>query len=158
MKIEDAIRAYLGGDRSVAVPWRVNARGCWIWKGARQGKDAKRGRGYGCLCAAGRTRIAHRFIWEIKNGRLLKPTEQFLHACDDSLCVNPEHGRPGSNAENAAEKAERFLAASRLTADDVRTIRARVAAGELQRVVATDFGLHQADVSNIAHRKYWKHL
>lgn len=44
---------------------------------------------------------------------------------------------------------------SRLTAADVRTIRARCAAGEVQAAVAIDFGIVHQTVSQIVRRKRW---
>ena len=47
---------------------------------------------------------------------------------------------------------------SRLSADDVRTIRARRAGGEILRTIAEDFGISIALVHSIHNRKNWKRL
>lgn len=47
---------------------------------------------------------------------------------------------------------------ARLTEDDVRVIRKRVAAGESQTDVAADFALAKPAVSNIVNRKRWAHV
>jgi hypothetical protein len=45
-----------------------------------------------------------------------------------------------------------------LTAELVRTIRQRVAAGEVQKDVAADIGVSRATVSRIVLRQHWKHI
>lgn len=47
---------------------------------------------------------------------------------------------------------------NKLSPDDVRTIRARVAAGEMHSVVAKDYGVKTCTVSSIVYRRSWKHL
>jgi len=46
----------------------------------------------------------------------------------------------------------------RLTAGQVRAIRAACAAGESQRAVAIRYGLTEAAVSHIVLRRRWKHV
>lgn len=131
--------------------------GCWIWQRARKGKEAKRGGGYGCLTIKGKRISAHVFSYERAHGP--KPRHlHVLHSCHNTKCVNPAHLHLGTNNDNQAEKAAALRAAAKLTPVDVVEIREAVAAGELQRVVAARHNLHQADVSNIVHRKYWKHV
>jgi hypothetical protein len=98
-------------------------------------------------------RIAYRlFVGEIPDGMLV------LHKCDNSVCIEPSHLELGSDKENATQKAERLRAQSKLTPEDVATIRARYKAGEFQRVIAKDYGLHQGCVSHIVNRDYWDHV
>lgn len=47
---------------------------------------------------------------------------------------------------------------ARLTADQVRIIRTRYAAGEEQQQIATDYGVNRATISYIVLRKTWKHV
>lgn len=66
---------------------------CWIWTGA------KNPRGYGNIGFKGKTYKAHRFVYE----RLVGPIPEGMtldHLCFNSLCVNPEHLEPCTNAEN----------------------------------------------------------
>lgn len=46
----------------------------------------------------------------------------------------------------------------KVTADDVRAIRARAAAGEPMRQLAREFGLHRTGIAEIVHRRTWKHV
>lgn len=45
-----------------------------------------------------------------------------------------------------------------LTESDVREIRRRYAAGELQTTIGADFGLTKNAISKIVNRKTWKHV
>jgi DNA invertase Pin-like site-specific DNA recombinase len=47
---------------------------------------------------------------------------------------------------------------AKLTEDDVREIRRRQAAGELQRIIAADFGVSATCISKITTNKKWKQL
>ena len=48
--------------------------------------------------------------------------------------------------------------AAKLTEAQVLEIRARCAAGEMQRVVAAQYGVTQSSVSYIVSRKKWAHI
>ena len=47
---------------------------------------------------------------------------------------------------------------AKLTEADVLTIRQRIAAGESQLVVATDYPVNTRSISNIILRKTWAHI
>lgn len=86
------------------------------------------------------------------------------HACDNPPCVNPAHLSVGSKADNSADMVARDRHArgsrsgtSKLTEDQVAEIRARVARGELQRVLAAEFGVSRPQISYIVN-KGWRHV
>ena len=71
------------------------ARSCWPWTG-----DASR---YGHVKIRGHTTSAHRIAYEMTMGNI--PAGMFvLHSCDNPLCCNPAHLRPGTAAENAKDR------------------------------------------------------
>ncbi len=47
---------------------------------------------------------------------------------------------------------------AKLTDEDVRSIRVLARAGNSQRAIADRYGVHQANVWSIVHRKTWAHV
>lgn len=67
--------------------------GCWSWT-ASTSTD-----GYGQISVDGRLASAHRLSWEWANGTI--PEGMFIdHRCANRRCVNPEHLRVTTNAQN----------------------------------------------------------
>lgn len=71
---------------------------CWEWTGA------KGARGYGNMSFNKKFYTAHRFSWEIHNGKIPN-TDAYhgnvvMHLCDNKLCVNPAHLSLGSQSDN----------------------------------------------------------
>lgn len=66
---------------------------CWLWVGAVTG------RGYGAFSVGGKLRGAHRVAYEDLVGPV--PSSLVLdHVCRVRQCVNPDHLRPVTQAEN----------------------------------------------------------
>lgn len=143
---------------------------CWVWQGATIA-------GYGYIrdnsTNGGRMMKAHRVMWESIHGPI--PEGLYVcHSCDNRPCCKPDHLWLGTHDENVADckgkgrtpsgdrsgrrkYPERWYAGkcSPLTPADVRIIRARVAAGEWQKVVAASYGIAPNTVSSIVHRHTW---
>jgi hypothetical protein len=141
--------------------------GCWLWQAADDGRPS----GYGFIGAptpADPRRMigAHRASWMLHFGPI--PRGKFvLHKCDNGKCVRPDHLFLGTHKENMRDMAQKGRASdrtgskhhlTRLTEDDVRGIRTRVAAGESQRALAKEFGMHPTSISHIVHRRSWRHV
>src|SRR5690606_17179513 len=58
--------------------------GCTLWTGGKVGL------GYGTFWFDGKTRRAHKWIWEESNGEVPIGLV-ILHSCDNPSCVNLEH-------------------------------------------------------------------
>ena len=142
---------------------KVDRRGadeCWPWLAA------KNSLGYGVMRPEGQrsgpTVKAHRVSLMLSgvsvDGYVVR------HRCDNPSCVNPAHLELGSQMENVSDMISRGRCArgaarsQRLTEDDVRTIRERWSAGELQRVIASDYGVSRPTISRIVSREGWAHV
>lgn len=72
--------------------------GCWSWE-ASTSTD-----GYGQIRVNGRAKTVHRLSWEWANGAI--PDGMFIdHRCHNRRCVNPEHLRLVTNAQNMQHQA-----------------------------------------------------
>lgn len=127
---------------------------CWVWIGARNSA------GYGMLQLqeGGKKIRAHRYSYELYKGGLLN-TDLVLHSCDNPSCVNPEHLRKGTHAENSKDKVNRNRTkygeshwSYKLTTVQVHQI--RTATGTNSQIAAS-FGVNQSTVSRIknGHRR-----
>lgn len=136
--------------------------GCKLWTG---GKIYS---GYGrmnCLVNGKWTlQLAHRVAWELFCGTI--PAGMcVLHTCDVRNCVNPDHlflGTQGDNIKDTVSKGHcpsgesHFRA--KITAAQVKEIRAAVAAGETQAAMAVRFGLTPRHVWKIVARRLWRRV
>jgi hypothetical protein len=129
------------------------ATGCLEFRGYRRPPYF-----YGQISLGGRAAgigATHRVAWELTYG----PIPEGLvvrHKCDNPPCCEPTHLELGTQAQNVGDMIERGrqalgdrLPQTKLTDAQIVDIRDRVAAGELQRVVAADFGVTQGYVSTV---------
>ena len=73
----------------------VGDPGCIIWTGATNSS------GYGSLWANGKSVKAHRYSWERVHGPI--PDDRVIdHTCYERSCVNPDHLRLATPAQNAS--------------------------------------------------------
>ena len=134
---------------------------CWTWTGAKR-------RRYGDFrLRVGKTVYAHRFSWEIANGRS-PGKKKVCHTCDNPPCVNPDHLFLGTNRENALDaKAKGRLARQKgeahgchkLTSEQVLEIRKRYIPRKVsQGFLGKKFGVSQAMIGCIVRNQNWTHL
>lgn len=158
-----------GGQWNRLTPYdrlmtRVNVTpdGHWLWTGSRFGLHREYGQ-----CNLDKQRMgAHRAMWIILRGPIPDGLD-LLHQCGQTLCVSPDHLRPGTHRENLAEAlAARFgkhwapkgeaCVNAKLTQGQVDEIRKRRSSGTLQRVLAAEYGVSQPEISYITRGIKWK--
>jgi hypothetical protein len=134
---------------------------CWRWK-ARLSPD-----GYGNL-RIGKKRIrAHRFSWMLHNVEI--PVGRVIcHRCNNPWCVNPKHLYAGTMLENMRDcwgggrmenrvRGERCHK-SKLTQDDIISIRTAAARGISARELAAEHGVTRNNIDFIVSRRTWRHV
>ena len=140
--------------------YSVQPSGCWDWVGKCYPN------GYGSLQINYKSCLAHRVSWELYRSPIPEG-HVVCHGCDNRRCVNPDHLFLGTQKENVDDmmrkkrnKPPRGVRSGKthLTESDVKRIRARAAAGELQKDIAHDHGLSSKQISVIVARKQWAHI
>jgi len=129
--------------------------GCWLWTGSRSTA------GYGNIKWGGETRLVHILSHELFVG----PVPRGLcvcHRCDNPSCVNPDHFFLGTKADNNRDRDRKGRgnfgernAHARITRDDVVEIRRRLASGERDADVASDFGVSPRHARSIGSGADW---
>lgn len=133
-----------------------DSQDCILWQ---HSKDRK---GYGRLYYQGRTCAAHRVICILRHGVPPKGTEA-AHSCGNSSCVNPNHLRWATRAENHRDKrahgtnlAGEANPSAKLTTENVEFILAHpeLSHADLGRM----FGVTLQAVALIRNGTNWKHM
>lgn len=97
---------------------------CILWPFARHPN------GYGAIRHKGLSTFPHRVMCRLTHGEPDDEKMEAAHSCGEKLCCNPRHLRWATHCENEADKVDHGTTIrgerqwkSRLTADDVRSIR-----------------------------------
>lgn len=146
--------------------FEVDTNECQIFPGCKNSK------GYGVIRKKGYN-LAHRYILEKKLERPIAPGMETLHSCDVPGCINKFHLSEGSRFDNIhdcinkgrfvfLDKKYSFVGGtyhpqSKLTEEQVLTIRAECGAGDSQKI-ADKYGVTQSNISFIMARKTWTHI
>jgi hypothetical protein len=123
----------------------VKENGCWEYTRFRNPL------GYGMLRYKGLTTLAHRLSYMLCIDDL--PDDMcVLHKCDNPPCVNPEHLRIGTIADNTYDMVAKNRHAKKLTEDNLREIKAMLKDGIYHRIIAAKFGVSREAITKIANR------
>lgn len=151
--VKAAQRAIPDAGRFWPKVYKAGANGCWLWTGALQRH------GYGHFRDQQRVdQSAHRWSWEQANGRKVPNGLHVCHTCDVRNCVNPAHLFLGTIKDNAQDKVAKGRHTTKLNAAQVREIRRRADAGEMNTVLAREFNMSTAQIGVIVRRIQWKHV
>jgi hypothetical protein len=152
-------------------PWT----GCRLLKSNLQGRRASRA--YGRLTVENKNYTASRLSYEIEIGPIPEGL-CVLHECDTPACIEPSHLWVGTNLDNIRDKVEKGRQAkgerittgrntargerqgrAKLTADNVRQIRALYAEGGIsQETLGAMFGVSQVHISRVLRGDSWLHV
>lgn len=132
---------------------QVERRGpdeCWPWKGYTE-------KGYGKFLWRGRMVGAHELALTFTTGEVRLPNLETCHACDNPICVNPNHLRFDTRQSNVDDmmRRGRHNPNKKLSDEQVVVIRERRAAGATGADLAQQFGVSQALINEIVrgHRR-----
>lgn len=118
--------------------------GCWLWEGRVDGD------GYGRL---GNNTKAHRLSYELYCAPI-PPGMKIMHSCDQPGCVNPEHLRPGTDMQNATDRAKKLRGFRKLTEAQVLEIKSD---NRGLKELSAEYGVVPQQIWNIKAGKYWKY-
>ena len=160
-------------------PHRAELGPCWVWRG-----NIDPTHGYGYLWAAGDRHYVHRLSYTLAHGAI-PPGLYVLHHCDNRRCGRPDHLFVGTFDDNMRDMREKGRSVgagnlrfarqheekrvanlprgsahhrAKVTAEEVRVIRARLACGEQPAAIARDYPISNSMVSRIKRGRAWTHL
>lgn len=121
---------------------RTNRFGCWIWTAAT---DLS---GYGVYDGRG---AVHRLVYEDRHGTI--PEGMIvMHTCDAPGCVNPDHLKVGTHAENVADMVEKgrcLRSGPKFSDDACQQMVIAKANGRKIREITHDFAVSQRHLYRI---------
>jgi len=138
----------------------VPESGCWLWTGNIVGN-----RPYGRIKVGEKNIPAHRFSWELHNGKI--PAGLFaLHRCDVTCCVNPAHLFIGTHIDNMNDMDKKGRRGSydgrgekhsrvKLNNEKIKIIRESKLSDAKLSVI---FGIGRASIYKIKKRMSWAHV
>jgi hypothetical protein len=126
---------------------------CWLWKGNTNPQ------GYGQLYLPGLASMpAHRFSYELKNGKIRSSKILVCHTCDNPPCVRPSHLFEGTAADNTQDRLGKARYNGKLNNSDVRAIRWLFQHGMRKDQLTDIFEVNRHTIFQITTNRAWKHL
>lgn len=131
---------------------KVETDDCIIWPYAKNKK------GYGKI----ENRLVHRMSCEETHGPAPSEKHEAAHTCHVPSCINGRHLYWATTSQNQMDRIDAGTSNrggnyrnSKLTAEQVRSIRAMAEAGALHHDIAAEFGVARTAVTRIINRTRW---
>ena len=134
--------------------------GCIEWTGSRNLK------GYGILKSNNKRFRAHRIAWALFNNKNITEGLIIMHTCDNPPCVNPDHlklGTPADNMKDMCKKGRGGVAigskngSAKLKESDVIEIRKKLK-NRTGVDIAREYGVGKKTISDVKTGKTWKYV
>lgn len=135
--------------------------GCWNWMAV------KNKGGYGFLKVNKKNCYAHRFSWELHNGKIPKGI-CVLHKCDNRACVRLSHLFLGTYKDNTKDMLDKGRdnfpsgeknGMAKVNENKVKEIRKIYAMGNIRQVMLGKlFGITQSNISRVVNKLIWKNI
>lgn len=130
---------------------------CWEWLGSKDNY------GYGRL--GKEQKKAHRISYELLRGAIPEKV-CVCHTCDNPGYVNPSHLFLGTLVDNNIDRTRKGrsakgaqVALSKLTAEQVRTIRQRYAKEDVTMTsLGKEYGVVKGTIRSVVRRITWRHI
>jgi hypothetical protein len=129
---------------------------CILWPFSLQGKGWKQGNAYGAVYFEGKLRSSSREAWRFARGEIPNGLH-VLHYCNVRRCIRPAHLWLGTTLGSVRDcSAGEANGQAKLTLEQAREARHRLADGESQASIARLLGVHYNTIWKIAHGVTWK--
>lgn len=146
-------------DKNGPVPEHCPELGpCWVWTGPQNVT------GYGRIFIVDKYVAVHRFSYKLHKGPL-GPNMNACHACDNRICIRPEHLFEGTSQDNAADRDRKGRQArgvrsnsAKLNDDLVRQIRDLHSQGMPYTQIAKLLNVTVGSVGKAGRGLTWKHV
>lgn len=138
----------------------IDENGCHLFTGCLNHD------GYGRIGKDGKNVYIHREVFK-KHNPEIEMTGVIMHTCDKPNCVNPEHLKHGTVADNVADmvaKGRRVTVKgsnqpdAKLHENDIPAIRLRLQTKESCTTIGRDYNVSASAIRNIEKSRTWTHV
>ena len=116
--------------------------------------------GYPILRRKGKTWLMHRYLFHECTG---ENPEVVMHLCDNRKCININHLKAGTNAENMKDMSVKGRstigeksARSKLTEEEIKSIKIKLAQGQQKEAISKEYDISTSQIRRIELGKQWK--